>query len=97
MDYISNSGVRYTFSYEELRVKYNEIIKMTDSEFIHCLPSILHFACFVAYLKEIPTYNVLGDEGIIHELVHLLDISDYGTKYKIKEIRKKFKEQLKIA
>jgi hypothetical protein len=96
MDYYSRSGNRYSFSYKELKEKYEEIVNMTNKEFLNSLPSILHFACFVSFIKEIPSYNLLDDEGIIHELVHLLDIPECCNK-NLKSIRKTFKEQLKLS
>lgn len=45
---------------------------MSDDEFLNNLLDILHFACFVCYIKENRTQWVLADTGIIHERIHLL-------------------------
>lgn len=68
---------------------------MSDSEFLENLPDALHLACFICFLKEIPTYVCLTDKGIIHELVHLL--KENGTTTSLKEIRELFKITLALA
>lgn len=69
---------------------------MLDNEFLDNLPQALHIACVICYLKEINTENCLSDEGIIHQLIHLLDIPDDPI-IDIKKIRQLFKEQLKLV
>ena len=50
--------------------------KLEKEEFIKNLPEILHTACylgFVALKAQTMTFEeILGDEGIIHELTHIL-------------------------
>lgn len=65
-------GGKYGFSYQQLRDDYLRYTMMTDEEFYEDLLNILHFACFVCYVKEKQTQWVLADTGIVHELVHLL-------------------------
>ena len=43
-------------------------------DFFKNIPMILHFICIVSYIKEIPTNILLQDTGLIHELIHMLDI-----------------------
>lgn len=96
MEYITDSGKTYSFSYRELKEWYTRFCEMTDDEFKNHLPEALHFACFVCFLKEIPTRECLADEGIIHELVHLIHIPTEPM-VSIKFIRELFKNQLKLA
>lgn len=88
----------YSFSYKELQEIYHEIVGMSDKKFLKDLPRVLHFAVFVAWLKELPTDQVLCDEGIIHQLVHLLHIGkEPYVKSRLKEIRKLFKKTMKLV
>ena len=63
---------RFSFSYQGLFEDYVRYSRMNDAEFLENIVPILHFTCFVCYLKEIPTGCCLVDNGIIHQLVHLL-------------------------
>lgn len=65
-------GGKYGFSYQQLRDDYLRFVMMSDDEFLGNLLDILHFACFVCYIKENSTQSVLADTGVIHELIHLL-------------------------
>jgi hypothetical protein len=94
MEYLVN-GKRFTLSYIELREKYFMFIKMSDKEFLNNLPSAAHFACIVGWLKELPNDAVIGDQGIVHEIIHLIHIPNSNTR-NLKEIRKQFKQLLKL-
>lgn len=72
MEYIVNKN-RYHFSYKELRELYIEFINLTDEAFFSNIPKLLHFISFVAFLKEIDTNTLLSDEGLLHELIHMLN------------------------
>lgn len=89
-------GDKYILHYQELKEQYILHIAMSDEEFMKNLPSALHLACVICFLKEIPTYICLSDKGVIHELTHLLQ---HGTDELIilKDIRKVFKQQLKLS
>lgn len=63
---------KYGFSYQELRDDYRRYALMSDEEFLARIVDVLHFACYVAYVKELQTQWVLSDTGVIHELIHLL-------------------------
>lgn len=91
---IANS--EYHLSYSDLRELYLQYCGLSDMQFMAKLPEITHFACAVSYLKEIPLEHVVGDQGIVHELVHLMHIPDGNTRT-LKEIRKLFKLQLKLS
>jgi hypothetical protein len=95
MEYLI-SNKRYSFSYKEVKAKYEEICELTDEEFMDRLPEITHLACFISYLKELPTEVVLSDKGIIHELVHLIHIPDEPL-VSLKEIRELFKLVLSLS
>lgn len=69
---------------------------MTDEEFLKNLPSALHLATVICFFKETPSYICLCDIGIIHELVHLLHIPE-DTQGRLRDIRKDFEFQLKLA
>lgn len=71
MEYLVG-GKRYGFSYAELKADFERFRGLGDEEFLENLTEILHFAVFVCYLKEIPREATLSDEGIIHQLVHLM-------------------------
>ncbi len=96
MEYIVE-GTTFDWSYSELRQGYYHFIELSDDEFLADLPAVLHFACFVCFIKEIPSYVCLSDKGIIHELVHMLQSGVDGSVSSLNEIRKLFKEQLKLA
>lgn len=61
----------YGLSYSALKEEYWEIRRMSSEEFRKNALRILHFSCVVCWMKEMPI-EVLNDEGLIHELVHLL-------------------------
>jgi hypothetical protein len=86
MDYLVGDN-RYSFNYQELKSDYVEYSLMSDTDFLKRLPQILHFACMVAYLKNLQSEATVGDEGIIHQLVHVLT----GTaNHSLSEIRQQF-------
>lgn len=80
---------KFTLSYPDLREDYLRYTMMQDDEFLANVVDILHFACVVCYLKEVPSYIALSDIGVIHELVHLLPNSS-GTTTSLGEIRDQF-------
>jgi hypothetical protein len=69
---------------------------MDDDDFMASLPEAVHVAVVLAWFKGLPTNDVLGDCGVIHELTHLLHIPDEPV-IDIRAIREQFKEQLKLA
>lgn len=88
----------FTWSYSELRDTYHAFVEMTDEEFLDDLVAAIHFACFVCFIKEIPSYVCLSDTGIVHELVHVLQYGPVGaTDFDLGPVRELFKEQLKLA
>lgn len=72
MEYIVNNK-KYHFSYSELQDKYWEFRNASDEEFFSNIPELLHFVVFVAWFKEIGTNVLLADDGLLHELIHMLN------------------------
>ena len=85
----------FSLSYEELKQDYYRFSRMNDSEFLANIVPALHFACVVCFLKEAGN-ACLYDEGIIHELVHLLPGST-GTTTPIATIRELFNKVCELA
>ena len=86
-------GTTYSLSYRELKAHYENAIDMPDNGFISCIGPLIHLACIICYLKEIPAEVCLSDKGIIHELAHLAD----GTECDLAAVRELFKTTLKLA
>lgn len=95
MDYLVN-GKTYSLSYQELRESHASFVAMSDQEFLEALPAALHIATFLCWFKELPASSVLADDGIIHQLAHLLHIPDEPL-IDLAEIRKAFNDQLALA
>lgn len=94
MEYRSGSG-HYILSYHELKDDYVRFCRMSDKTFMKNIISALHFACITGYLKELGNES-LSDEGIVHELVHLLPGSS-GTTTSLRDVRKLFRRTLKLT
>lgn len=95
MEYIVE-GVKYILSYEELKNKYIEVCEYNRERFLTNISSILHLSCVICYLKELPSYIIISDEGIIHQLVHILD-KTFVEPYEIDKVRKLFKHQCQLV
>lgn len=95
MEYLVND-IKYNFSYKGLKEDYHRLIAMSDKEFLENLPTALHFACFCSYVKELGLEATLGEEGIIHNLIHLIHIPNEPL-VDLRQIRKSFKELLLLA
>lgn len=95
MEYLVDNK-KYSLSYTDLKEKYNLFSKLSLSEFLDRLPEVLHLTCIISYLKEVPSYNTLSDTGLIHELVHLLDITDEPL-VDAEKIRQKFINEMKLV
>lgn len=75
---------------EELQNPYFR--DLTDYDFVKKLPDIIHTACFLSYIAShsSPNFsNALSDEGIVHELVHLMVCEDTDTRM-VRRIRGRF-------
>jgi hypothetical protein len=90
MEYLVGERV-YHLHYAELKSDFHRYHDMGDVEFVENLPAVLHFACIVSYLKEVPAHVLVNDEGVIHQLAHLLDPSSRADSlHRLKEIRETF-------
>ncbi|WP_411835642.1 hypothetical protein ACLBNB_19905 [Pseudomonas chlororaphis subsp. aurantiaca] len=97
MDYIIG-GREYSASYQELREEHARFSGMTDQRFLEELPAALHFAVFVCWFKELPSSVVLSDEGIVHQLAHLIHLKGEPlVMTRLGEIRELFNKQLQLA
>jgi len=84
---------KYELRYSELKADFERYSAMSDDDFLASLPQIIHFAVMIGYLKELPSSCLLADNGIIHELVHLLD----GTDADLAEVRELFDTVLRLV
>lgn len=82
----------YEFSYSDLQKDYLKFKNLSDKKFQHFIKQILHFSIYICYLKEIPSYYCLSDEGLIHQLCHLMLYKDEYTKNDFVRIRKEFNQ-----
>jgi hypothetical protein len=89
-------NTKYSYSYSDLKDRYNEILNFSDEEFKTYLVKILHFTIFVCYLKELQTAQVLSDKGIIHEIVHYLEMGE-TTELRLVDLREQFKHDIKLV
>jgi hypothetical protein len=86
---------KFIYDHASLRYAFDLYEKFTNEEFLENAVDILHFAVYVCWLKEIPSDECLADDGIIHELVHL--IQENTIKHSnLENIRKKFNKTLTI-
>ena len=94
MEYLINNN-KYNLSYSDLRERYNEICSLSLESFLGRLPEVLHLSCMISFLKEVPAYNTLADDGLMHELIHLLHIPDEPLVC-AEKIKKQFEEEMKL-
>lgn len=95
MEYVVENK-RFILNYQELRESYMNFCAMPDGEFEEKLPQAIHLACVICFLKEIPTYLCLSDNGIIHELAHALTETTLVAD-SFGDMRKLFENQLKLS
>lgn len=92
------AGREYSASYQGLREEHTRFVGMTDKRFLKELPAALHFAVFVCWFKELPASQVLSDEGIVHQLAHLIHLKGEPlVMARLGEIRELFNKQLQLA
>lgn len=94
MEYIVDDK-KYSLSYQELKEHYLNFVSMSDAEFIININKALHLACIISFLKETPSYILLCDTGLIHEMVHYLN-EDTRPTIDIQKIRELFNFWLKL-
>jgi len=89
----------YWFDLRALRQDYQKYSTMTPTQIKKNLAGLAHFACIVSYYKNVPSEHVIGDTGIVHEIVHLLhdpEITPDEEKASLRNIRKKVKKYLSL-
>ena len=90
MEYLIE-GTKYQLNYLELKEDYLRYKAMRDEEFLQNLIPALHFVCVVSYLKCTTGYVLVNDEGLIHQMVHLLDDGTRETAMaELRRIREQF-------
>lgn len=94
MEYLVE-GTKYNLSYSDLKERYINISELSLDRFLLILPEVLHLTCIISYLKEVPSYVTLSDEGLIHQLVHLLHIGDEPL-IDAEKIRQQFIDDMKL-
>ena len=94
MEYILE-GMKFSYSYKQLKGQYLKFKEMSEEEFFSDIPRLLHFACFVGWIKELGNDCLISDVGIIHELVHFLE-KDVETVLTKEELRDKFLTLLEL-
>lgn len=87
----------YVISYSSLREDYRRYRAMSDDEFKRNLVPLLHFACVCCWFKEKQAQYVLSDEGVIHELVHLLEGFYQDNDARFQEIRELFNNECELV
>lgn len=98
-EYFVNQGGEkhsYSFDYQEFKNLFAKYSSYSDEEFRADLPNIIHYACFISWFKELRTDEVLGDTGVVHELVHLLCL-DGDWEPDFSDTRKMFNDTLAIT
>jgi len=89
-----SKGRTFSLSIAELSADYSRFCELSDSEFIRLLPEIIHFGCIVSWWQGFGQ-DALSDTGIVHQLVHLLTISDEPL-IDLSEIRGQFEREMRI-
>jgi hypothetical protein len=89
--YLVNNST-FSVSYQELKAKYLSLKNLSDEEFFRDIPDVLHFVCIVCFLKETPSYLLLSDTGLIHQLTHLMCLDEPLVTGKKNQIRQDFND-----
>jgi len=97
LDYLIENH-RYVLEYSKLKEDFERYHAMHDEEFLNNLIPVLHFVCVVSYLKETPGQVLTNDEGLIHQLVHLLDEQTKpDALHELRAIRMRFDSLCRLA
>lgn len=95
MEYITSDDKRYHYSYQQLRQEYLRMVEMSDKEFIKNLVPAIHLACAICFFKELGLEPSIGDDGVVHNLAHLMHIPGEPM-IVLADIRRQFKETLRL-
>ena len=70
-----NLGEEIISEFQEIKV-IPDYKNLDNCQFIEMLPEILHTTSFISYIalrsKRVTVDEILGDDGILHELTHLI-------------------------
>lgn len=94
MIYLQENGKQYHLSYQELKEDYARFLRMSDAEFLQNLLHAMHFACVVSYLKELPAEGLVSDQGLLHEMIHVLLFGVDSPDVDLTALRAQFEELL---
>lgn len=85
----------FNLSYKNLKSEYIRFKDMSNEEFLSNINKAIHLATVISWFKELPNDMTISDIGIIHELIHLLDMPNEPI-IDISCIRYKFNNYLKL-
>lgn len=94
MEYTINNK-RYSVSKSELQKEYQKVVAYNDTEFLENITRIVHLACIISFYKDLPNIETLSDEGIVHQLIHLIDIPNEPL-INLQEIRELFNKTMEL-
>lgn len=82
-----------TYNYDPalLMDTYLRICNYTDDEFLNNLGKILHYSAFMSFVLKLDNKETLSDEGIIHQLIHLLN-ENTKSYTNLADVREKFED-----
>lgn len=89
------NGKSFSASLLELKREYRRLKKLSDDDFIKEIKKALHLSCIVSFIKKLDINDTIGDYGLIHQLIHLLDIPEEPL-VDIREIRNQFETLLRL-
>ena len=77
-------------------------LNVDDETFINNLPTLIHYVTYVSWIAlrvgVVPLDFIMGDFGVLHELVHLLTKTNPGlTSTDIKEVKEKIRHLFDVT
>ena len=90
---------RFSVSYQALLNEHATFLQMGDEEIEAKILEAMHFAMFVCWFKEVPSSVVLGDTGLLHEMLHIR-MGVFGSRTKnevLRTVRALFEQVLKLS
>lgn len=102
MDYIEKDAFghphTYVLSYSQLKEQYEANVRLTDEDFLKNIVQILHNVCIISHLKEIPAYQLVSDEGLIHQMVHFIQFDFWNVDSpQLASVREMYKNLMRLA
>ena len=87
---------KYCMKYQDLKEKFLSFEAMSDEDFKKNFNEALHLVCVVSYIKDTPSYILLSNVGLIHEMVHYLN-KETIPEVNFQRIRNQFNIWVKLA